>query len=157
MKLTMYTNYSQGLFTVVCTLCPVFLCFVQLTKRGANCSNADDSKQKIVDKNIRNYKSRFANCRRHVTGFSHLPVQFKGLGTKVSFAMTYLTVWNRTLICRNLYRGNRFVAHQFLRTPMHSNDYVVRLFIGSILEFNLSVRVFLSYQHHSHKRLQHNT
>ena len=97
-----------------------FICFVQLIKRGANCSKADKSKQKIVDKNIRNYNSRFANCRRHVTGISQLPVQLMRLGTKVTFAMTCLTIWARSWVCPDVYRATRFVAHEYLRTLMHS-------------------------------------
>ena len=86
-----------------------FICFVQLIKVEPTAQ-----KPTTVNKNllIRIYGTIIV---------SHLPVKLKGQETNVTFAMTHLTVWERSLICPDLYRGNRFVAHQFLRTPMHSD------------------------------------
>ena len=91
-----------------------------------------------------------------MTGISRLPVQLKGLGTNMTFVMTYLIVRERSLICGDLHPGNRFVAHHFFANS-HTVKCIALSFIASVLDFNLLVRVFISYQHRSLKRLKHNT
>ena len=47
----------------------------------------------------------------------------------MTFAITYLTVCERSLICGDLHPDNHFVARHFLRTPMQSNVQFFRLLL----------------------------
>ena len=64
----------------------------------------------------------------------------------MTFSMMYLTVCERSLICGDLHRGNRLVADHYF-AKFHAVKCIVLSLIGSVLEFNVLVRVFISYQH----------